>query len=315
MTNAQSYAALADELADMGYDRCIPLRKSGKAPRYKGWEAANAAPVPLEQRAKWISRGQFDGIGLASGGQVFGLDLDQMDEIAAIAVRELADEIIGPTPVWRIGQAPKTLRFYRQDINNPIPTATLRELDIGLYGTTGQWVLYANHPITKQPYYYPDESPLTVHVEDLPLITHACLDRFLTAMHPVSDNPDLRHTVTGRYGVAYDAQAFWQTAVDDNPDVDLGVVMADLMRSTDQRHPTMTGIVAFLCQCGWTDTEVIDAIAEPYLDHFRGDTREIASRWGDLNRSIKGAHKKGIARNQDHLLAVTGFAKWGRGAV
>jgi hypothetical protein len=315
MTDTQAYAALADELADMGYDRCIPLRKGDKAPRYKGWEAANASPVTFEQRAKWISRGQFDGIGMASGGHVFGLDLDQMNETAAIAVRELADEFIGPTSVWRIGQAPKSLRFYRQDINNPISTATLRELDVGLYGTTGQWVLYANHPITKQPYYYPDESPLTVHADDLPPITHADLDRFLTAIRPVSDNPDFRHTGAGQYGVAYDAQVFWENAVDLDSDENLGSVMADLMRSTDQRHPTMTGIVAFLCQCGWTDTEIIDAIAEPYLDHFRGDTREIVSRWGKLNRSIKGAHKKGIARDQGHLLAVTGFAKWGQGAL
>lgn len=305
---AETFAALAEELADQGYDRAIPLRPNSKAPRYAKWERFNAVPVSDAQRETWIARGAFDGIGLAAGGPVFGLDLDHREQSLAFEIRRLADLHIGETPVWRVGQPHKSLRFYHQDVSNPIETTTLRDLDIGLYGTTGQWVLYGTHPITRLPYTYPDESPLDVAACGLPPITRESLDRFLAAVDPLI--PRKLDTGAGRYGVAYECQEYWEHAKAVNPDARPGDVMARMMRETSQRHPTMSGIVAFLSQCGWDGQAIINAIAEAYLEHF--EPRELPARYAALKRSIAGAEKKGIARDANHLIKSTGFAGWGK---
>ena len=242
---------------------------------------------------------------------MFGLDLDHREENLAFEIRHLADLHIGPTPVWRVGQPHKSLRFYRQDPDNPIATKTFRDLDIGLYGTTGQWVLYGVHPITGKPYTYPDESPLEVAASDLPLITPAAMNAFLTAVDPlIPREPSHIDTGAGRHGVAAQAAEYWEHAKAVNPDLSLGDAMAHMMSQASQRHPTMSGIVAFLSQCGWNEDQITDAIGRAYLDHF--PRRELPQRWAALKRSIAGAQRKGIARDIDDLVGATGFGAWGK---
>ncbi len=310
---SQSYKALADPLAEMGYDRCIPLKRKSKAPRYGGWEAANTAPVTPAQRLKWVGRGAVDGVGMAAGGLACALDFDQLEESHAAAVRGLADEIVGPSPVVRVGQWPKTLRLYRQDEDDPVSSHTYRDFDLGTYGSTGQVALFAVHPVTEEPYYYPEATPLDIPACQLPILSNTDVQHLITEMRRMMPDDivtDYRQSGGGRDGVMADAREHWDAVRDSG--VPLSRAMHDFMASLrGQFHPAMTGAVALLASAGYDEQEIIDAIAEPYLKHFASDHREVLSRYRKLLNAIRGAYRKeiGVVADESVFLSMN-FGRW-----
>src|SRR5262249_4039765 len=84
---------------------------------------------------------------------------------------------IGPTPLQRIGQAPKALLAYRTE--TPFSKAKSRRpiMPDGQPAlveclTTGQqFVAFGTHPDTRQPYRWPQASPLHVPLAALPVAT------------------------------------------------------------------------------------------------------------------------------------------------
>ncbi|NOD95380.1 hypothetical protein GS636_21490 [Ruegeria sp. HKCCD4884] len=313
-----TYASAAPQLAMAGWDRLIPLKKNDKAPRYPGWEIANEGSIPSEKFDAWVKRGAYDGIGCASGGWALGVDLDHKQADHAAAVHAIADEYLGRTPLIRVGQAPKTLRIYRQNADDRIQTRTHRDIDVGLYGTTGQFVLYGMHPLTGAPYYYTEVEPLEISPDDVPLVTSGQIDAFISELqrlNPTETRHDFDDVSAGQFSLSADIGARVEDARFLDPDRDIADVVAQIMREASQRHPTMTAIVAYLSSAGWDEEEIINAIAEPYLDHFVGNPREVASRYQKLLKSIDGALAKGIATDLPLLVANTGFSKWGRGLL
>jgi hypothetical protein len=58
------------------------------------------------------------GIGLVSGPDgVIAVDLDFLDVAKSARALNIANETLGATPLVRVGQAPKTMLFFRADVN------------------------------------------------------------------------------------------------------------------------------------------------------------------------------------------------------
>lgn len=107
-------------LADNGYHP-IPIEPHAKKPAVPGWsEAASAATLE-----GWVRDYPDCGVGLLCG-RIVAIDIDVLDYEAAARLEALATAILGPTPLWRIGQAPKRLALYRPSANpsNRAPTSS-----------------------------------------------------------------------------------------------------------------------------------------------------------------------------------------------
>ena len=78
-------------------------------------------------------------------------------EHAAFADR-LADDILGRTPLVRIGLAPKQIRVYRG--GDLIRSRKLHPLEI--FSGSGQFIAFGWHEKADRPYIWPQRSPLDV---------------------------------------------------------------------------------------------------------------------------------------------------------
>jgi len=171
------FASLALKLRDMGWKSLIPLHNPGKRPIISAWEAySQSEPTDFEINL-WAMRYPGGGIGLVSGPDgVIAVDLDFLDAAKSVRALHIANDTLGATPLVRVGQAPKTMMFFRADVN----------LDPGgrafggyeLYRHSGQVVLYSVHQDTRQPYLWTDARPEDVSPSDLPVISQSMLDAF-----------------------------------------------------------------------------------------------------------------------------------------
>lgn len=112
-------------------------------------------------------------------GYLLGLDVDVLDNGLAHRLRDLASDTIGPTPLIRIGQAPKTLLAYRADAPfSKVKSHRLLMPDgqhalIECLASGQQFVGFGIHPGTRQPYHWPHASPLDVPLSELPVMNEA----------------------------------------------------------------------------------------------------------------------------------------------
>jgi Primase C terminal 2 (PriCT-2)/Bifunctional DNA primase/polymerase, N-terminal/Protein of unknown function (DUF3987) len=131
-----------------------------------GWQKY-AYEIPSEfQLSIW--EGYPDGgVGIPTG-NVVGIDIDIVEDPAlAMQIDKLAREMLGDTPLTRIGKAPKRMLVYRCD--KPFKTFKMHPLEVLAEGS--QFVAYGIHPDTQQPYTWPIETPDDTDVSELPLIT------------------------------------------------------------------------------------------------------------------------------------------------
>lgn len=185
MTDASYMARFGAQLVDNGY-AVIPIMPGSKVPGrfnqgqwtpYPGWSRHGDRPTTLHEVEIW-STWPDCGIGIATGGTV-ALDIDVTDATVAHALSELATEHLGATPCLRIGQAPKRLLLYRTE--TPFAGRKRPPLEVLAHGQ--QFVAYAIHPGTGQPYAWPDENPLDVPWDALPVVTGAQVLAWLDAAH------------------------------------------------------------------------------------------------------------------------------------
>ncbi|MCQ4159204.1 DUF3987 domain-containing protein [Roseomonas sp. GC11] len=116
------------------------------------------------------------GIGIACG-SVVGIDIDILDAALSIQIGELAARMLGDTPCWRIGRAPKRLLVYRA----ATPFAGRKRHPLELLARGQQFVAYAIHPDTGQPYAWPESNLLDVPLDRLPVVEEAACLAFLDA--------------------------------------------------------------------------------------------------------------------------------------
>jgi hypothetical protein len=115
------------------------------------------------------------GVGIV-GGTVAALDIDIADDgEMALRIERLARERLGDTPALRIGRSPKRLLVYR----TTEPFAGIRRAPLEVLCLGQQFVAYAEHPDTGQPYAWPDEGLADLDIASLPEIDASRAAAFL----------------------------------------------------------------------------------------------------------------------------------------
>jgi hypothetical protein len=172
-------------LLNMGYTKlCVD---EGKIPRGPEWQMHPTTPERLELLERLYPNALSTGLVCDD---VVGIDIDILHKATADAVEQaIRDCFPGRRLLVRYGQAPKRLLLFRTA--QPVTpfkvkfcapeTAGLEVLDgrkkkgpgIEILGKGNQFVAFGIHEATKQPYLWPDGSPLDVRRDELPEITEA----------------------------------------------------------------------------------------------------------------------------------------------
>lgn len=174
-------AQYGERLIDNGFP-IIPIKPGSKIPGYYSlgeWYAALDWQKHCERATKSFEYGIWKtwpncGIGIA-GGWIVGVDIDLLDEAVGHDVEKLARDMLGDTPVKRIGRAPKRLLVYRTD--KPFRGLKRHPLEILAHGQ--QFLAFAIHPDTNAPYTYPEESLLEIDAGSLPDVTEHRIRQFV----------------------------------------------------------------------------------------------------------------------------------------
>jgi hypothetical protein len=183
MSDPTFMAELGARLVDNDYP-VIPIMPGSKVPGqfrggawhpYPGWARHCDRPTNPFEVDVW-EHWPGCGVGIATGA-VVGIDIDVTDAALAIEIADLAARMLGETPCWRIGRAPKRLLVYRADT----PFAGRKRHPIELLAHGQQFVAHAIHPDTGQPYAWPEASLLDVPRDRLPAVDEAACHAFLEA--------------------------------------------------------------------------------------------------------------------------------------
>jgi hypothetical protein len=159
-----------DQLVD---DKGEPLKSPGKQPRGQWVKNANLDP-PAAVRI------QPDPRALNSGllcGDIVGVDVDVLDTGIVDTIVSMIEGNAGPTPLVRVGRAPKTLLVYRAEqrfakIKTPelfFPDGTKGQVELLAKGQ--QFVADGIHPDTGSAYRWTDRTPADFPLEELPVVT------------------------------------------------------------------------------------------------------------------------------------------------
>lgn len=140
-----------------------------------GWTSRWTQP-PSDFEVNLWSRPPEAGVGVVCG-HVVGIDIDVADHDLALQITRLAMEMLGETSLVRIGQAPKRMLVYRS--TQPFPGFKRHPLEVLARGQ--QFVAYAIHPKTGQPYTWPDDEPTNVDITALPAVTEESARAFIEA--------------------------------------------------------------------------------------------------------------------------------------
>jgi hypothetical protein len=181
-----TFAAVAQLVAARGW-RPFPGLQTSKVPAMKGWSGLNDAEWDDADLVAAIAEYQPPenyACCLAVQREVVAIDADIVDRDHAAYANELADDILGKTPLLRIGFAPKHVRIYRAN-NNLIRSRKIHPLEI--FCGSGQFIAFGWHAKAGRPYIWPRESPLTVRSDShaIPLVTRAQLDHFTSELFKV----------------------------------------------------------------------------------------------------------------------------------
>lgn len=120
-------------------------------------------------------------------GALIGLDIDVLVPELAERLERLAVEMLGATPLRRVGKAPKLLLCYRagegiSKMETPeliLPDGSKAQVEVLAEGQ--QFVAYGIHPDTGQEYKWTESGPDVVPLADLPPTIGAALRGFLMA--------------------------------------------------------------------------------------------------------------------------------------
>ena len=181
-----TFAAVAQQVAGHGW-RPFPGLQTSKVPAMQGWSGLNHAmsgmtPILLPP-SPTISRPMITAAVFAVQPEIVALDADIIDPEHAAFADKLADDILGVTPLVRIGLAPKCIRIYRA--GDLIKSRKLHPIEI--FCGSGQFIAFGWHAKAGRPYIWPHESPLTINTDShaIPAVTRAQLERFTAELFKV----------------------------------------------------------------------------------------------------------------------------------
>jgi len=161
-----------------------PVKSAGKRPRLTNWAGC---PVTDDEILRWGHELTSDtNTGLRCG-LLLGVDIDVPDAELARGVEDLALAMLGPTPLRRIGRAPKLLLAYRStDAQGKAETAEFwlpdeTKIQVEVLGKGQQFVSHGIHPDTWQPYVWTEQAPEDVPLASVPVVQPGRIRAFLAA--------------------------------------------------------------------------------------------------------------------------------------
>ena len=180
-----TFAAVAQQLAGRRW-RPFPGLQTSKVPALKGWPGLNTAEWDDADLAATVQEYQPADhycCCLAVQPEIIAIDADIIDPEHAAFAGELANTILGITPLVRIGFAPKCIRIYRAD--GVVKSRKLHPLEI--FSGSGQFIAFGWHEKAGRPYIWLQDSPLTINADSslIPAVKQAQIDRFATELFKV----------------------------------------------------------------------------------------------------------------------------------
>lgn len=182
-----NFSSLAPRLWALGWRGLVPLRPNEKMPAIQRWQTFNQGQTEDELKElveARVGKRAGSGVGACAGNGVLFLDLDIEAQKALIRAVVIAEDILGITPLHRIGSPPKRVLMYRSDM--PGLRRNPRDLAIEIYGggqpASGQVVLYGTHPKTHGPYHYLHQGPLEVPLEQIPEVYDEQIEDLIEAL-------------------------------------------------------------------------------------------------------------------------------------
>ncbi|MBF0583735.1 MAG: PriCT-2 domain-containing protein [Magnetococcales bacterium] len=143
---------------------------------YKGWTKHATRATTVHELAIWKQWPEA-GVGIP-GGMVAAVDIDITSDVdLADRLHALAFQMLGETQAVRIGQHPKRVLVYRTVV--PFKGIKAHPLEVLCQGQ--QFVAYAIHPGTGQPYQWPVQSLSDLTLADLPAISEEHARAFIDA--------------------------------------------------------------------------------------------------------------------------------------
>jgi hypothetical protein len=235
------------------------------------------------------------GCGLAASRDLVFIDCDILDPALATDTATIADAIFRPTPLIRIGRAPKWVRIYRCAPASAIRSHRAHPIEV-LCGS-GQILAFGIHPDTGEPYRWVGEhSPRTLPADDpcIPLITGKQLDQFLGAAHEI--------LMRSYYGWDAGAQGSHRHPARPPPDIHqqlrqlalrLGFERAaiELLEHAIEgcRHMTMWAVVSSAAGRGYPEGRLVALFERHFTVGWGGVTRAALER--ALNQCFRGDHR------------------------
>jgi putative DNA primase/helicase len=166
-----------------------PGKSPGKRPALDGWQGIEITPDVVRSWAAERRAGDVN-TGIRTG-KMAGVDIDVLIQHVAEQIHAMATAMLGPTPLLRVGRAPKRLLCYRTAA--PIAKVATSDLimpdgskaKVEILGVGQQCVCFGTHPDTRKPYEWQGESPLDVPLAALPLVAEQPVLAFVAAAEAV----------------------------------------------------------------------------------------------------------------------------------
>ncbi len=177
----------------------VPVKAGEKRPILYNWQRACTEIASHNDIERWHYQYGGQGLGIAALG-LFNADIDELEPAKADEIEALVKSVLGDTPLKRFGRWPKHQLWYRCD--TPIKSRSLPGFDA--LGAGRFAVAFNTHPHTKQPYHWPDRSPLNTRRCDLPSVKPQQVDKLLAKLgrmlrpNGLASHPDLALAIPGK---------------------------------------------------------------------------------------------------------------------
>jgi len=164
-------------IADNGYE-VIPIIPGEKRPAGKNWQKFDGSAEGVHD---YLADGKGDhGVGIKTR-YAPAVDIDILEADVNEEIKQIVREVVGESPLKRVGFAPKELWVYRQegDLWPKVDTGLWldsqgRHAKVEILADGQQFVAAHIHPDTGKPYQWlGGKSVLNTRLGDLPVLTHA----------------------------------------------------------------------------------------------------------------------------------------------